>query len=191
MRQIAATMRSQPLPETSDPLDPRAADEVVKVISDRRYWAWRGLAAAGFACASVAAFRPVSGAMALFGIVGALLFGTLALYAARQRLRREPRLVLDATGFVPADFGLGRIPWTDVADIEMFGSAEAPFLALVLVDAERWRTRMPAPARMLASVHRMSGLPLLSVSLIGIAQDPWWVVQRGRAFWLDDAGPRA
>jgi hypothetical protein len=172
------------------PVAPTLSDPAAAVIvsSDRRYWAWRGAAAAGFAIASAFASRTGAGAQALFGLVGGLLFGTFALYAARQLLRRRSRLVLDAQGFVAGDFALGPIPWTEVADVELFGSSEAPFVALVLRDAGPWRARMPAPARLLAGLHRASGLPLLSVSLIGIDHAPWSVVQEARGFWLSRAG---
>ena len=164
--------------------------EVYVVHSNRRYWLGRGLVAAAFALACGATLRTSSGWMAVPGVLGLVMFGVFALYAARQLLRAGPRLALDGRGVVAADFGTGPIPWADIERVEAFGSGDAPFVAFHLRRVEPWLERMPAWSRLLARVHAASGMPLLSVSLIGADKDAADVSSRARRMWSAAAQQR-
>ncbi|RZA19405.1 MAG: hypothetical protein EOP93_08820 [Lysobacteraceae bacterium] len=141
---------------------------VYAIRSKRSYWLGHGLAAVAFACACGFALRGAGGWFALLGVAGLLLFGVMSAYAARQLLRAGPRLTLGPDGVDVAGLGIGRIPWEGIESVEMFGSAEAPFVALHLRDPDALLARLPPLPRLLVRLQRASGLPPLSVSLVGV-----------------------
>ena len=143
----------------------------VRVNSRRGYWGGRGLAALALATVCAWNIRAGTALGTAMGAVGALVFGCFAVYALRQLLRRGPRLLLSRAGFDAADLGLGLVPWSDVAEVQAFGSPQAPFVAFLVPDAERYLGRMGWYPRTMARWLRASGLPWLSVNLIGVDSD--------------------
>jgi hypothetical protein len=152
---------------------------VLRVQSRRSYWAARGLGALAFAVVCVFALRARGNVLALaLGIAGFVMFGFFALYALRQLLRRGPRLVLSPAGFEAADLGIGVVPWADVAEVQAFGSPQAPFIAFRVPDADAYLRRMPWYPRSMVRLLRASGLPMFSLNLIGVDQPAHEVVRR-------------
>ena|SRR5690242_991853 len=151
----------------------------------RAYWAWRGLAALGFAAACGWSLRAANGSTQLIGALGLPMFGSFAAYALRQGLRRGPRLRLTREGFDAADLGIGLVPWTQVEEVQAFGSDEAPFVLFLVPDAPRYLARMPWWPRFMAGWLRRSGLPMFSINLIGVEGSAWEVVARACALWRD------
>jgi hypothetical protein len=142
----------------------------------------RGLGALAFAVICTYALRKAPGFFpAALGVGGAAMFGAFALDALFQLLRPGPRLVLRREGFEAADLGVGLVPWDQVAVVDPFGSAEAPFIAFRLADPKPWIPRLPPWARRVRRLHAASGLPAFSVSLIGVDRDAAEVTRRAQA----------
>lgn len=159
------------------------------VRTKRAYWAWRGLGALAFALACGWFLRTAHGANAVFGALGLVMFGFFAAYALRQGLRRQPRLSLTPDGFEAADLAVGLVPWTDVVDVQAFGSGEAPFVLFLVNEPERYLARMPGWQRQMAVLLRRSGLPMFSVNLIGVDANAWEVTERALALWEQATSP--
>ena len=156
----------------------------LRVRSRRSYWAWRGLGAAAFAVACAWALRSGNLANQLMGTAGLVLFGALSMYALRQLLRRGPRLVLKEAGFEAADLKVGLVPWSEVIEVQAFGSAEAPFVLMRVAGTSPCLARLAGWPRLSVALLRRSGLPPFSINLIGIEGDSGEVIQRARALWL-------
>jgi hypothetical protein len=135
----------------------------------------RGLGAVLLAFGSAMYLRAGAGS-AWIGLTGAVLFGLFGVYALRQLLRRGPRLVLGPDGFDAADWGIGPVPWSEVENVQWFGSREAPFMAFHVRDPGPHIARMPWWPRLVLRLHRASGLPSFSVNLIGVDRDPGDVI---------------
>jgi hypothetical protein len=172
------TTRRVPDGDAGDRLDREAT---WRVSSRRGYWLGRGLAAAAFALVGANVLRHGGSANAVMGAIVLALFGALALYALRQGLRRGPRLVLSPEGVDAADLGVGPIPWRDIGDVERFGSQEAPFLALRVLDPGPVLARMPPWPRFMARLLARQGLPYFSVNLIGVDRDVAEIARRAAA----------
>lgn len=141
------------------------------------------MAAGAFSIACGFFSLTASGLQLALGLVGAAMFGFFGLYAARQLLRRGPRLEFSPNGVTVSDMGIGLIPWKDVEHIQSFGSSEAPFIAFHVNDPRPYLDRMPPWARVLSSVHAKSGLPAFSVNLIGVDQDAAQIYRRALTLW--------
>lgn len=163
--------------------------DTYRVHGDRGYWLKRGLAAAAFAVACAVGLRHGAGLPSALAIAGLALFGPLALYALRQGVRTGPRLTVDALGLDAADLGVGRIAWSEVEHVQLFGSSEAPFLAVHVRDPAGVLARMPAWPRFMQRLLRAQGLPAFSVNLIGVDRAPTDVAARARARWSAAARP--
>lgn len=155
------------------------------VRSDRRYWGSRvgGALVLGSGC--VLASRSDSPLTVLSGLAGAAFFLPFAVYAMRQLLRRQPRLVLSREGVIAADAGVGLIAWEEIANVELFGSSEAPFIALTLHDAPRLLARMPWWPRLVARVLRAQGLQPLAINLMGVDRPATDIEKYARRCWRE------
>ena len=111
------------------------------------------------------------------------MFGAFAIYALRQLLRSGPRLVLREEGFEAADLGVGLVPWSEVLDVEAFGSPEAPFVLMRIADTSPKLAAMGGWPRFMAGLLRRSGLPRISINLIGIDGDAREVAEFARSLW--------
>jgi hypothetical protein len=165
------------------------ADAPFVVAGRRGFWLGRGAVAAVFAGVCGASVRYPSLVVAITGVVGAVMFGALALFALRECLRRGPRLTLDRRGVEVPGLGIGVIAWDRIAAVEAFGSNEAPFLAFHVREPDAFLAQLPRRARLVARWLRAQGLPVLSVHLIGIDRPVDEVAQRARAFWRAGAEP--
>lgn len=148
---------------------PRSGTDAALVVrSDRRFWLGRTAAGTALMAGCGWAMTDDSRLMPMLGGAGVMLFGALTLFGLRQLLRRGPRLTLSAAGVDARDLRLGEIPWADIEAVEIFGSAEAPFLALRVAEAAPYPRRAPWWPRSVARLLHAQGLPLFSVNLIGV-----------------------
>ena len=160
---------------------PHSAPAPLIVRTAYRYWLVRSAGSALFCVGCAMAMRAGGVPTQVMGGAGLVLFGVLGLYGVRQLLRRAPRITISDAGIEAADLGVGTIPWTHVEAVEHFGSAEAPFLAIVVTEPERYLAAMRPTRRLVTRLLTAQGLPMFSINLMGIDHDPDTIERRARA----------
>jgi hypothetical protein len=128
--------KSDPLPEV------RIATSRIK-IALIAIGAW-AFAAGGVGMLCVSLFgAAMLGPTAVIGLLGALFFGPIAVWATLKLFDARPALVIDAEGIIDNSSGVaaGRIRWSEVTAIGTSFVVGQRFVCVLVTDTERFLTQ--------------------------------------------------
>ena len=96
------------------------------------------------------------------------VFGLGLPLGVREMFRRGPRLVLSSAGIDDRASGLGLIPWSEIADIQVAELDKDRYLMLTMRDPDTWEAQRPAASRVLSRLDRAIGLKGIPITISGL-----------------------
>lgn len=158
----------------------------IVIGSPRRHWAVTSLVAAALAALGIALIVAVRAVTV--GWIALVVGGAGALFGAWQFYDARPRLIIDDRGILDRTFGIGLIPWSDIADVHLKSIQGRPQLCLDLRETKKYTSRLPQMMQRVVALNRQLGLTDLTVNLTGLTTDPRAVESSIRAR-LQASGP--
>ncbi|MFQ5775700.1 MAG: hypothetical protein ACE5GS_14355 [Kiloniellaceae bacterium] len=119
------------------------------------------LAAIGLAIIAIGA--PAIPDAALVGGVNLLIGAGILVSVVRAARDPRPRMVLDRRGIWYRDWGIGTVPWPEVADAAIGGPRLRSFLGVKLCDPDGFLARLPEDERAKLRSGRLHRAPELRI----------------------------
>ena len=97
------------------------------------------------------------------GIVGIAFFGACGYIGIKKLFQQTPGLVLNAEGIFDNSSGVsaGLVPWSDISGIYEYAIGQQKFIAILVVDPDKYINRGNALRRMTNKANmKMSGTPI-------------------------------
>ena len=98
------------------------------------------------------------------GWLGIAFFPLATLAGMRHLFYRGPVVTIDLEGILDRRFGVGRIPWDDIALVFELSVKSQRFLSIQLKDEASYLRRMPVRARLLAKINAAFGFSPFTIS---------------------------
>lgn len=105
---------------------------------------------------------------AAIGWVGVAFFSACLVLILVQLFRRKAPVVIDDSGILDVRFGVGLIPWGDIASVSLEEIQKQRFISLWLRTEEEYLLRAPAWKRRLFGLNKRLGFSPFGMSFAGL-----------------------